>query len=303
MSRRLFYLLALGAGALVLAALALWWPQAAAQAQCGSQASSCKNCHEVQAKKPVNNDGKSWHQSHAFGDFCANCHAGNVQATDRTAAHTAMIAPLSDIKANCAACHPSDTQTRAEKYAAILGVPVGNGGQGQGPAATTAATNSGPTPAPTATNPPSGSNQVVTGLVDYNQQNGQTAPGQLSMNWGNLISGALIAVMGIGGAAFVIFNERRLRAGRAPKAAELPATKTAPTLSLPATTPDLGDLVPQLQKLDPPALRALRRLTADPVAASELLVSLSRIDPRLIEAVRHLDRRELNLLMALAEEH
>jgi len=28
------------------------------QAQCGSQASSCKNCHEVQGQDPVNGDGK-----------------------------------------------------------------------------------------------------------------------------------------------------------------------------------------------------------------------------------------------------
>ena len=48
-----------------------------AQAQCGSQASSCKNCHEVQAQAPVNTDGTGWHQSHAFGDFCYICHAGN----------------------------------------------------------------------------------------------------------------------------------------------------------------------------------------------------------------------------------
>ena len=106
MNRRLLYFLAIFTGALVLAAVALWWPQAPAEAQCGSQASSCKNCHEVQGQKPVNNDGSAWHQSHAFGDFCANCHAGNVQATDAAAAHTGMLAPLSDIKANCAACHP-----------------------------------------------------------------------------------------------------------------------------------------------------------------------------------------------------
>jgi hypothetical protein len=160
-----------------------------------------------------------------------------------------------------------------------------------------------PTPAPTATNPPSGNNQVVTGLVDYNQQYAQTVPGQPSINWGNLIAGALIVVLVVGGGAFMVFNERRLRAGRAPQPVEQPKTTTATMASVFSVAQDLGDLVPQLQKLDPPALRALRRLTADPAAASELLVSLSRIDPHLIEAVRHLDRRELNLLMALAEEH
>ena len=67
-------------GGIVLATLFLWSSTNNAQAQCGSQASSCKNCHEVQAQDPVNNDGTGWHQSHAFGDFCYLCHAGNNQS-------------------------------------------------------------------------------------------------------------------------------------------------------------------------------------------------------------------------------
>ena len=97
------------------------------KAQCGSQASSCKNCHEVQAKDPVNNDGTSWHQSHAFGDFCYICHAGNNQATDKVAAHTGMVSPLADVKASCAQCHPNDLQARAQVYATKLGVQIGAG--------------------------------------------------------------------------------------------------------------------------------------------------------------------------------
>jgi hypothetical protein len=303
MSRRLLAFLTASLGALILAGVALWWPQAAAQAQCGSQASSCKNCHEVQAKKPVNNDGKSWHTAHAFGDFCANCHAGNVQATDETAAHVGMVAPLSDLKANCAACHPNDTQARAQKYATLLGVSLTTGGSAPavtGAAGNGAATTGGATPAPTATTAPSSGNPVVAGLVDYNQQYAQTVQGQWDINWGNVIAGALIVLLAVGGGGFVVYNERRLRAGKALKPAEPAAAQPAPVAG---AAPDLGDLGPQLQKLDPAAQRALRRLLADPVAASELLVSLARIDPRLIEAVRHLDRRELNLLMALAEEH
>src|SRR3989304_5610170 len=92
----------------LIAALVLVWPAAQANAQCGSQASSCKNCHEVQGQLAVNNAGTGWHQSHAFGDFCANCHAGNVQAADKDAAHIGMVPPLSDLKANCAARHPED---------------------------------------------------------------------------------------------------------------------------------------------------------------------------------------------------
>ena len=58
-----------------------------ASAQCGSQASSCKSCHEVQGEMPVNADGTGWHQSHAFGDFCYICHAGNNQGKEKAAAH------------------------------------------------------------------------------------------------------------------------------------------------------------------------------------------------------------------------
>ena len=94
-------------------------------AQCGSQISSCKNCHEVQEKKPVNTDGTPWHTSHAFGDFCYICHGGNQQATDETLAHSGMVDPLSDIKASCQSCHPSDYQTKAQVYATKLGVQIG----------------------------------------------------------------------------------------------------------------------------------------------------------------------------------
>jgi hypothetical protein len=93
-------------------------------AQCGSQASSCKNCHEVKGEDSVNAKG-DWHISHAFGDFCEFCHAGNVQAADKAAAHEGLVEPLGDVKANCSSCHADDYQSGAEKYATALGVTVG----------------------------------------------------------------------------------------------------------------------------------------------------------------------------------
>ncbi len=74
-----FYFLFAGL-AMVIAAGIFLATATPASAQCGSQASSCKNCHEVQGEMPVNADGTGWHQSHAFGDFCYICHAGNNQA-------------------------------------------------------------------------------------------------------------------------------------------------------------------------------------------------------------------------------
>ena len=57
MSRRFFRLLILVAVALALP-LYVWlvMPQPPASAQCGTQASSCKTCHEIQGKLRVNSD-------------------------------------------------------------------------------------------------------------------------------------------------------------------------------------------------------------------------------------------------------
>ena len=103
-----FYIGSVGAMLLIMGIVLLLLPVTPVEAQCGSQASSCKNCHEVQGQLPVNNDGTGWHESHAFGDFCYMCHAGNPQATDVDAAHTGMVSPLSDIDAACKQCHAAD---------------------------------------------------------------------------------------------------------------------------------------------------------------------------------------------------
>lgn len=104
--------------------LSLTVPQSA-QAQCGSSASSCKNCHEVQGEDPVNNDGTNWHEAHAFGDFCEFCHAGNVQATDKETAHVGLEAPLDNVQVSCGNCHAADLDERATVYAVALGVEIG----------------------------------------------------------------------------------------------------------------------------------------------------------------------------------
>ncbi len=75
------------------------WPRPAS-AQCGSSASSCKNCHEVKKQDPVNSKGE-WHTAHAFGDFCESCHGGNVKGKDEASAHTGLVDPRSDVKASC----------------------------------------------------------------------------------------------------------------------------------------------------------------------------------------------------------
>ena len=304
-----------GLGLLLLSGLYLLWPAANAKAQCGSQASSCKNCHEVQGKDPVNTDGTGWHQSHAFGDFCYICHAGNNQSMDEATAHTGMVPPLSDVKAACQSCHPDDLMERAQVYATALGVQVGEGGGAAGTAPTAAAsstmtqtiTTSGGGAATTggqSTSGTSGGAEMVTGsgeLVNYNQQYAETVLGERTINWGNAILIVLIVLVAGGGGAFVYYNERKRRGlpvmvARPVSAgvveAELPHVEGYPA--------EVVALLPKIAQLNPMGLYALKRLLEDPDNASELLHSLSRLDPELVRRVRSLDQVTRALLLGMA---
>ncbi len=297
-------------GALLVGGLLAFWPAGDASAQCGSQASSCKNCHEVQGQDPVNNDGTGWHESHAFGDFCYICHAGNNQSMDKDTAHTGMVPPLSDVQAGCASCHPNDLMDRAQVYATALGVEVGTGGGGDAPnppsssppaSGSSADTSGGSSSAP---QDPGDSEIVVTSpdLVDYNQLYSETVLGRRSVNWGNLIVIALIVMLGVGGGGYVFWNERRLRMAKLPDGEPAGATKTdAPVaLEIEGYTAEVTVLLPKIAQLNPLGLHALRRLLDNPEEASELLHSLSRLDPELVQRVRTLDRESKALLLALS---
>lgn len=168
-------------------------------AQCGSSASSCKNCHEVNAEYPVNASGE-WHISHAFGDFCSFCHAGNVQAIEKDAAHEGMIYPLSDLAGSCQTCHPNDYMEQAEVYAVALGVDLsaadgGGPDSGGGSAQDLASIVSKPISAP-------GERHASGALIDFNRRYeievlGMTDTSQL----GNLIVAlAGMALLAVGGA-------------------------------------------------------------------------------------------------------
>ncbi|MCL4531537.1 MAG: hypothetical protein M1282_19295 [Chloroflexi bacterium] len=277
MQRKKLFVMLVVAGALIVivsgVALALTQP---VQAQCGSQASSCKNCHEVQAKDPVNNDGTPWHTSHAFGDFCYICHGGNQQATDETAAHTGMVDPLSDIKASCAQCHPNDLQARAQVYADKLGVQLGSSGtaaSGSGtPAApatqsaAAAASNTSATPQPAAALPQATLAPDDPNLVNYIQRYNENVLGKYPTNWGNVILLVMIGAMLIGGGALVVSREGLIRVSfkeTKPVEGEYPA--------------DVVDMVPDIAKLKPNARKSLRRLLEKPDATAEVLTSIDKL--------------------------
>jgi hypothetical protein len=158
---------------------------------------------------PVNADGTGWHQSHAFGDFCYVCHAGNSQATDKAAAHEGMVAPLSDIKASCQQCHVADLDARAQVYATALGVEIGSG-------TTSPASGGDSAAAPVEASAPSvasssSCNDIVVddpNAVDYVANYDEIVLGKKSINWGNSILIGLIGLLMVGGGGFVVTREK-----------------------------------------------------------------------------------------------
>lgn len=104
---------------------------APAYADCGADASTCKVCHEGEQQMPVNTLG-IWHTQHAFGDFCAGCHAGDATIKEKEASHAGMRSlVLADPKAACEACHASDYAAKAVSYkekpaeVLVVGTPSG----------------------------------------------------------------------------------------------------------------------------------------------------------------------------------
>ena len=195
-------------GFLMVFVAAFWLATAEpVSAQCGSQASSCKDCHETQGQMSVNADGTGWHQSHAFGDFCYICHGGNTQSTDKDAAHTGMVPPLQDVKASCQQCHPKDLDARAKVYADALGLTLGAGGAVQ-PAADQTQPTCGPsvTIAEPANNIPDEKAVVLVQpaeTVDYVARYNENVLGIRKVNWGGIGLVALVVVVVVGGTGFM----------------------------------------------------------------------------------------------------
>lgn len=300
------YLFLAGLGFVLLSGIVFLLPSGEAQAQCGSQASSCKNCHEVQGKDPVNSDGTDWHESHAFGDFCYICHAGNNQSMEEDAAHTGMVPPLSDVQAACQSCHPNDLMERAQVYATSLGVQVGEGSGTDNTTTSTATPTGGGVAAADgdSSSEAGGGTELVTGsdeVVDYNQQYAETVLGQRTINWGNIVLLMLIVLVAVGGGAFVYYNERKIRG--LPIMAVRPSPdegQQAELLVVQGYSPEVVALLPKVAQLNPVGLYALKRLLEDPDNASELLHRLSRLDPELVRRVRSLDQGTRALLLGMA---
>ncbi len=272
MPQRRYFLLLSILGSMLLVASGIWLATAhPVSAQCGSGVSSCKNCHEVQGKKPVNNDGTPWHQSHAFGDFCNVCHGGNSQSMDKTAAHTGLVPPLSDVKASCQQCHANDLMARAQVYATKLGVTLGSGSSTQAtsaPAQTTTPAAAAAAPAPVAGSAVTTTSLAVNdpNLVDYTRNYDQIVLGEKPTNWGNVILLVVIGIVGVGGGGFVAANEKwvKFSFGDTKKVGdEYPS--------------EVVDMLPDLTKLNPRTRKSMKKILDKPEKTEKVLGLIDEI--------------------------
>jgi hypothetical protein len=258
-------------GVFLIIGMGIWLASAQpVRAQCGSQASSCKNCHETQGQMPVNNDGTAWHTQHAFGDFCYLCHGGNNQVTDKVAAHTGMVTPLVDINTSCKSCHPADTLAKAQIYATTLGVQVGTttGSASTGQPAATVATATPSAGAPTSSqgafSPPTDS----ANLVDYVKQYNQTANGKSPTNWGNIILIVMAVLLFLGGGGFMILNEKLVRVRFKVSFGDTRRVPNEKTREYPV---DVMEMLPAMTRLNPHARNSLKKILDKPEKTDKVL--------------------------------
>ena len=229
-------------------------------AQCGSSASSCKNCHEVQSEMPVNTDGTAWHTSHAFGDFCYICHAGNQQVMDKTESHASMVPPLSDIKASCQQCHFDDLQERAQVYASALDIEIGLD-------STESTTDVSPEINTPIDIQPIMDTPITTeidindpNLVDYVQNYDQIVLGKFPTNWGNVILLVMIGMLLVGGGGFVIIKEKLVN------------VTFGDTKKIEGEYPEeIVDMLPAIKQLNPKMRKSLKNVLDQPDKADKVL--------------------------------
>jgi hypothetical protein len=251
------------------------------EAQCGSESSSCKDCHEVQAEFPVNSDGTGWHESHAFGDFCYICHAGNLQAVEADAAHEGMVPPLEDVRASCQSCHPDDSMELAQVYATALGIELGGAAptptqappptdapaeaaeQLADPAAVQASSSEAVAEESEDCPPAPADTELVVddpNLVNYVQRYNEIVLGERPVNWGNITLVGLIVLIVLGGGGFVVFNELHLHRA---------STETAAVEG--EYPPDVVEMLPDIASLQPKSRRSLRNLLRSPEKIDKVL--------------------------------
>lgn len=274
-------------GLLAVLISAIGAPQPASAA-CGASSSSCKTCHEINRKLPVNQKG-DWHTAHAMGDYCSFCHGGNVQAADEAAAHEGLADPFADVKLSCSSCHQDDYQKKAEGYAAALGVTIGSGAGGDGEAGDGSSSGGtvtgGSTPAGgAAVSPASASGPVL----DFNQYYVEYW-GTKGMSTRNKVLVVVLALLILGFPAiwsYYRYHERLV--GRLKR----------PRLTAEKRTLHLAE---QLEHLDERTREHLLALLADRETATKVLSALGTLDPELLSTQPRTDSERMRLSLSVAQ--
>jgi hypothetical protein len=266
-----FWLITAGLISLITTAIFFLLPPQPVSAQCGSQASSCKNCHETQAQDPVSNDLTTWHGQHAFGDFCYLCHGGNNQATDKTAAHTGMIDPLSDVVVGCKSCHPDDYEARAQIYGDTLGIKVSSLKSTLSAPVSAAATAAPVAVAAVvpASVPALAAAVPAADMVDYSRRYDEVVLGKKPVNVGNVILLLMIAGLLFGGGFFVLRRENWIK------------FSFQETKQIEGTYPaDVVEMVPEIARLKASARTDLRKVLEKPATAAEVFALVSKLSSK-----------------------
>ncbi len=201
MNRRQLSLISIAGGAaLMLVTLLLLIPPQPVSAQCKGL-SQCKNCHEQQAQKPVNQTGQ-WHVDHQLFDFCYACHGGVRDSLEASSAHAGMILTLQEMPGSCKTCHAVDLDQKYKVYADLLGVDP----------------KIDPQALVAAANPEKSLGTFLGGKVTQNitptgaSTAADLAPKPIAAGspLGNWIAAGFLLTLVSGGGAYVLRNERRL---------------------------------------------------------------------------------------------
>jgi len=172
-----------------------------AYAQCGTKASSCKTCHEVQGKLKSEYPKALATSSIPFGDFCVFCHAGDTKPRQSSRAIKACR-PTRRLGASCARAHESDCKRARREIRASFGCDAGPGSGGS-------STPRGPTPLLpfVAKVARGGSTLDLAGTALFVGSSGLTEsqhlPTSQTVNWGNVTLAALALVLSLGGGSLV----------------------------------------------------------------------------------------------------
>lgn len=95
-------------------------PAARAQSSTPPVDEACRACHENLYL--LHDTGKSFCLC-AQKMTCTCCHGGNPQALNEEEAHQGMVLnPVHGDATPCQKCHPDDSDTRVEKFAAVAGI-------------------------------------------------------------------------------------------------------------------------------------------------------------------------------------